>query len=99
MEQVSQRRQVPVALVAALVAAGALALASPLFALPVAPVLVVAGAVALRRSSDPLTRGLAWGALIAGVVLLAIVALLVLGMAASVSSAVSEGIVEVSPGP
>jgi hypothetical protein len=77
-----------------------LAAVSPLFAVPMAPVLAFAGAVTLRRSSDPLTRGLAWGALLAGIVLVALIVIFVLGLlAVSAGTVVTEATVELVEGP
>lgn len=100
MENAAYRKGLPPALVAAIVAAIVLSVVSPIFAVPIAPVLVIAGAVSLRRSSEPLTRGLAWGAVIIGVVLLLMAAIVLLGLfAAGATMTMSEGVVETVPTP
>jgi hypothetical protein len=100
MEQTANQRHVPPALMAAIVAGLVLVVVSPLLAVPLAPVLIIAGAVTLRRSPDPVVRGLAWGALIGGIVLLALIALFLLGlMAFSAGAVVTESQLEIAETP
>jgi hypothetical protein len=104
MERTANGGRLPVALVATIVAAIVLAAASPLLAIPLAPALIVTGALSVRRSSDPLARALAWGALVAGLTLLALIALVLVGFVATTAGEVvvesSMGVVETpSPAP
>jgi hypothetical protein len=100
MGQSVGQRSIPAALIAALAVGIALGATLPLLAIPMAPALVVGGILTLRRSSDPLTRGLAWGALVAGICLLVLLAVTVLGFAVgSMDAVVVEGPAQSPPRP
>jgi hypothetical protein len=99
MQDASRWERLPPALIATIVAAIVLALASPFFALPIAPVLVIVGVAALRRTSDPLARGLAWGAIAIGIALLAVVGLVILGLVAVGASGSVHGVFDTVASP
>lgn len=71
----------------------------PFAALVVGPALIVHGVYVLRRVDDPAARAVAWAELAAGLLLLSLTVLAVVGlMAVGVGGAASEGpIVVVSP--